>query len=76
MARFILRPWSLSLGPTLLIAALTSGPAGTSFAEEPAVKSEVVSKGPAVGDALSEFEALDEQGNAWESRSASRLAVL
>jgi len=47
----------------LLVAGLTSGFSGTSFADEPEAKP----RGPAVGEALPELEALDEQGNAWKS---------
>ena len=51
------------LGLILLASGLISGTAGIAFADEPAAKS----KGPAVGEALPELEAQDEQGNAWKS---------
>lgn len=63
MARPNFRLWSLSFGLALL-AGLMSGPDGTNFADEPAA----LPKGPAVGEALPELEALNEQGNAWKSK--------
>ncbi|MGI8980735.1 MAG: peroxiredoxin [Pirellulaceae bacterium] len=57
---------SVRLG-LLVVASVLCRPGGAGFAEEQAAKAEVITKGPAVGDALPELEAVDEQGNAWKS---------
>ncbi len=67
MLRPYLRPWSLLLGLTLLAVGLTCGMSRISRADETAAKEEAKPTGPAVGEALPELEALDEQGNAWKS---------
>lgn len=56
----------LGLG-LLAFASVFIGPGVTAFADDSAAKLEAVSKGPVVGDALPELEALDEQGNVWKS---------
>ena len=59
--------WSLWLGPALLAIGLISGSGSIAAADEPAAKAEATPQSPAVGEALPELEAVDEQGNAWKS---------
>jgi len=61
----IMSQFTFCLGNRLLSLALLVSASSTGIAagDEPAAKS----KGPAVGDALPELEALDDQGNAWKS---------
>lgn len=64
MARPIYWLRSLSLGlVSLAFASCPGEPSGIAFAYEPAAKV----PGLAIGEALPELEALDEQGNVWKS---------
>ena len=63
MARFKLGSWSHLLWLALQAAGLESGNAGIAGADDGAAKA----TGPAVGEVLPGFEALNEQGSPWKS---------
>ena len=69
MARPNIGQW---LGIALVILSFMSGTAGITHADDSAAKS----NGTAVGEALPELEALDEQGNVWKSAGRTRKGPL